>query len=114
MDRTIASREEIISIVDRLTEEFHLKGLSNLQIALNKSGIYIIELNARSSRSVPYVSKAIGKDVTLTAIKYSLGIDRAEDALIEPASFFCKVPIFPFKRFPEHDILLSPEMKTGR
>ena len=107
-----ASREEIISIVDRLTEEFHLKGLSNLQIALNKSGIYIIELNARSSRSVPYVSKAIGRDVTLTAIKFSLGIDRAEGALIEPASFFCKVPIFPFKRFPEHDILLSPEMKS--
>jgi len=106
------TRRRLAEIVGVLVHEFRLKGISNLQVAVNSSGIYIIELNARSSRSIPYVSKASGIDVVKEGINMALGISNPTLVPVEPKSYFCKIPIFPFKRFPESDILLSPEMKS--
>jgi carbamoyl-phosphate synthase large subunit len=109
---TDETRRNITEMVGVLVREFRLKGISNLQVASNSNGLYIIELNARSSRSIPYVSKASGIDIVKEGINMALGIKNPSLVAVEPRSYFCKIPIFPFKRFPESDILLSPEMKS--
>lgn len=103
---------EIDSIVSRLTRHFHLKGISNLQLAINESGPQIIELNARSSRSLPYVCKATGRNLVDTGIKMALGMHLQLPKEFKVSSYFSKIPVFPFKRFPDTDVLLSPEMKS--
>ncbi len=103
---------EISEIVGKLVSAFSLKGLSNLQLAVNEEGIFIIELNARASRSIPYVSKAIGVDLVELGVSMSFGQDKFKRDLGRPTSYFCKIPVFPFNRFPEADVLLSPEMKS--
>ena len=106
------TRNKITDIVNILVKEFKLKGISNLQLAANSNGLYIIELNARSSRSIPYVSKASGIDIIREGISMALGLKNSMLNVTEPKAYFCKIPIFPFKRFPESDVLLSPEMKS--
>lgn len=104
--------KEIDMVVSELTRHFDLVGISNLQLALNESGLQIIELNARSSRSVPYVCKATGVNLVDLGVRMALGIVQAVPDLVQVHSYFSKIPVFPFRRFPEADILLSPEMKS--
>lgn len=106
------TKKKLTEIVRVLVHEFRLKGISNLQVAANSNGIFIIELNARSSRSIPYVSKATGIDIVKEGITMALGMTNPALEAVEPRSYFCKIPVFPFKRFPESDVLLSPEMKS--
>ena len=103
---------EIERIVGLLVPAFKLIGLSNLQLASNESGVYVIELNTRSSRSIPFVSKATGVNWVGIAVDTMLGkkIDRRANAAMK--SYFIKIPVFPFKRFEDLDPLLSPEMKS--
>ena len=103
---------EIERIVGLLVPAFKLIGLSNLQLASNESGVYVIELNTRSSRSIPFVSKATGVNWVAIAVDTMLGkgIDRRADAAMK--SYFIKIPVFPFKRFEDLDPILSPEMKS--
>lgn len=103
---------EIESIVSRLTKHFQLKGISNLQLAINSSGIQIIELNARASRSLPYVSKATGMNLVDLGIKMALNKNPGEVVKNGLSSYYSKIPVFPFRRFPDSDILLTPEMKS--
>lgn len=104
--------EEIDAIVSKLTRRFRLKGISNLQVAINDTGTQIIELNARSSRSLPYVCKATGRNLVDIGIRMALNDNLEPPEKIDMTSFFSKIPVFPFKRFPDADILLSPEMKS--
>ncbi|OWP55812.1 MAG: carbamoyl-phosphate synthase large subunit [Thermoplasmatales archaeon B_DKE] len=103
---------EIERIVSLLVPSFNLVGLSNLQLASNDSGVYIIELNTRSSRSVPFVSKATGINWVAHAVDAMLGghLPRIQNA--DMKSYFIKIPVFPFKRFEDLDPILSPEMKS--
>jgi len=101
----------IQDIVEKMRVNFNLSGLSNLQIAIKDNEIYVIELNARSSRSIPFVAKATGINWVDYGIKAMLGI-APDIEYSEPKSFFIKVPVFPFKRFRDMDVILGPEMKS--
>ncbi len=102
---------EIEKIVEKMRSNFNLIGLSNLQIAIKNDDIYIIELNSRSSRSIPFVSKATDINWVEAGIKAIFGNDIDEKYII-PKSHFIKVPVFPFKRFKDLDVILGPEMKS--
>lgn len=102
---------KIKEMVNLFSRNFNLLGVSNLQLAVRDEDIFVIELNARSSRSLPFVSKATGTDWVSVAISAMLGTPVSEpDA--SPKSYFVKVPIFPFNRFSDLDIILGPEMKS--
>ncbi len=103
--------KKIEIIVEKLRESFHLSGLSNLQIAVKNGEIFIIELNARSSRSIPFVAKATGINWVELAVKSMLGEEINAEFRV-PKSYFIKVPVFPFKRFHDMDVILGPEMKS--
>ncbi len=104
-------KNRIESIVKRLVNELKLIGLSNLQIAVKNDDIYIIELNARSSRSIPFVSKATGIDWASMAVSLMLG-KTIKHMNIKLESYFLKIPVFPFRRFRDMDTILGPEMKS--
>ena len=104
-------RNKIREIVDRITIDFGLMGLSNLQVAVKDDQIYVIELNARSSRSVPFVSRATGKDLVGDAVNAMLtGFLESGEPPVK--AYFVKVPIFPFNKFSDLDTVLGPEMKS--
>ena len=102
----------IYKITTGLSREFMLVGLSNLQIAVKGEDIYVIELNARASRSLPLISKATGVNFVSMAVDLMLSIPVKFKEYYEPANFFVKIPVFPFIKFPELDVFLSPEMKS--
>ncbi|AKA48640.1 carbamoyl-phosphate synthase large subunit [uncultured archaeon] len=102
---------KIKDIVDLFATNFSLVGVSNLQLAVRDDEIFVIELNARSSRSLPFVSKATGTDWVSVAISAMLG-DSISEPDASPKSYFVKIPIFPFNRFSDLDIILGPEMKS--
>ncbi|AAT43484.1 carbamoyl-phosphate synthase (glutamine-hydrolyzing) large subunit [Picrophilus oshimae] len=102
---------KIENIIDKLVKELKLKGISNLQIAVKNDEVYIIELNARSSRSVPFVSKATGIDWASIAVSVMLGMN-LEKRDVRLDSYFLKIPVFPFRRFRDMDTILGPEMKS--
>lgn len=103
--------QKIREMVILFTKSFKLLGVSNLQLAVRGEEIFVIELNARSSRSLPFVSKATGTDWVSIAISAMLGSEiSSPDAA--PKSYFVKIPIFPFNRFSDLDIILGPEMKS--
>lgn len=103
--------KRISELVATFTSRYSLRGFSNLQIAVKGQDIFVIELNSRASRSLPFVSKATGMDWV------SIGIDAMTGSGLEPVekrpvSFFVKVPAFPFNRFLDLDAILGPEMKS--
>jgi carbamoyl-phosphate synthase large subunit len=98
-----------------LARALHVIGLMNVQYAIQNGELYVLEVNPRASRTVPYVSKATGVPFAkLAALAMSgktlreLGITR------EPRvhGYFVKAPVFPFNRFPREDTVLGPEMKS--
>ena len=90
-------------------------GLMNVQYAVKNDRLYVIEINPRASRTVPFVSKAIGVPLAKLAAKVMAGMTLKELGFtreIIPEYFSVKAPVFPFNRFPGVDILLSPEMRS--
>lgn len=106
-----AIRKRIEDLVQIFTQKYTLCGFSNLQLALKDDDIFVIELNSRASRSLPFVSKATGIDWISRGIEAMIGceIDSAE---VEPKNYFVKTPAFPFNRFLDLDAILGPEMKS--
>ncbi|HMO50953.1 MAG TPA: carbamoyl-phosphate synthase large subunit [Kiritimatiellia bacterium] len=94
----------------------NVKGLMNVQMAVKDGEIYVIEINPRASRTVPYVSKATGVQLAKMAAKISLGMTLKELGLAERdgAVPWCAVKeaVLPFNRFPGVDPILGPEMKS--
>ncbi len=108
-------QEEIKRQTKLLARELGVVGLMNVQFALQKGEIYILEVNPRASRTVPFVSKAIGIPLAKLATKVMLGASLKElgfEQEIEPPHVSVKESVFPFSRFPDVDILLGPEMKS--
>ncbi|MCW6534389.1 carbamoyl-phosphate synthase large subunit [Sphingomonas lycopersici] len=109
---------EIIAEIERQAEALarglDVRGLMNIQFAVKDGNVYLIEVNPRASRTVPFVAKAIGVAVAKIASRVMAGeklrdlpkIDRAIDY------FAVKEAVFPFNRFPGIDPVLSPEMKS--
>lgn len=112
------------SITDRIrtyTRElarlFQVKGLMNLQFAIQGNRIFLLEINPRASRTVPFVSKSIGKPIAKIAAKIMVGtklkdLGLFEDLDLNLESTQIKASVFPFSKFPGVDVLLGPEMKS--
>ena len=100
---------------DAMARELKVTGLMNVQYAIKDGTVYVLEVNPRASRTVPFVSKAIGKPLAKLAAKLMIGQTLKELGLteeIKPGYWAVKESVFPFNRFPGQDILLSPEMKS--
>lgn len=90
-------------------------GLMNAQYAIKDDVVYVLEVNPRASRTVPYLSKATGVPLAKVAARVMAGRSLAElelSADISVSGVFVKTPVFPFVRFPGVDSLLGPEMKS--
>jgi len=108
--------DEIKAACTKIALELKVKGLMNAQMAVKDNEIYVIEINPRASRTVPFVSKATGVQLAKAAAKISLGMTLKELGLNKLASDtpWCSVKeaVLPFNRFPGVDPILGPEMKS--
>jgi carbamoyl-phosphate synthase large subunit len=117
----VSVNKKIINELKRQTKqlalELKVKGLINIQFAVKDGDIYVLEVNPRASRTIPFVSKAIGRPLAKMAAKIMAGKSLTELGFtkeIEPKHFAVKEAIFPFLKFPGTDTLLGPEMlSTG-
>jgi carbamoyl-phosphate synthase large subunit len=99
----------------RIARALKVVGLMNVQYAIKDDTVYVLEVNPRSSRTVPYISKATGVPLARIAARVAAGRTLAELGVVndlEAAGVFVKSPVFPFVRFPGVDTILGPEMKS--
>ena len=107
--------EEMTRATKAMAKELNVVGLMNVQYALKDGRLYVLEVNPRASRTIPFVSKATGVPLAKLATKVMLGRTLPElglSAEIVPAHISVKEAVLPFDRFPDVDILLGPEMKS--
>jgi len=111
--------KEIIAEMKRQTRELasalRVRGLMNVQYAIKNNEIYVIEVNPRASRTVPFVSKAQGQPFAKIAAKVMAGKSLAELGIVEPTPpkhVSVKEVVFPFSKFPGVDVILGPEMRS--
>ncbi|MGE5232515.1 MAG: carbamoyl-phosphate synthase large subunit [Acidobacteriota bacterium] len=107
--------DEMRDIARRLALRLGVVGLMNVQFALHEGEIYVLEVNPRASRTVPFIAKAVGVPLVKLACQVMAGRTLAELGFsAEPAvpGVFVKAPVFPFRRFPGVDPVLGPEMKS--
>jgi len=98
-----------------LAKELKVKGLMNLQYAIRNDVVYVLEVNPRASRTIPFVSKATGTPWAKVATRAMLGISLKEQGIekeVEIKHVAVKEAVFPFNRFPGVDTILGPEMKS--
>jgi carbamoyl-phosphate synthase large subunit len=108
-------KAEIVRAAKDLAHELKVIGLMNIQFAVKDEQLYVIEVNPRASRTVPFVSKATGISLAKLAAKVMLGYklkDLGYTETIVPPHFSVKEAVFPWNRFPGIDIVLGPEMKS--
>ncbi len=106
---------EVRRTTRRICKALRIVGLANLQLAVKDGTVYVLEANPRASRTVPYVSKAIGVSLAKVATKVMLGASLRSLGLVhEPAidHVAVKAPVFPFQRLTGVDAVLGPEMKS--
>ena len=112
---TEEQRRTLCDYTVRLARELQVVGLMNVQYAIQGGKVYVLEVNPRASRTVPYVSKATGVPLAKVAALLMVGRKLAEFGLSEilPVhDYFVKSPVFPFQKFPGVDTILGPEMKS--
>jgi len=106
---------EISSATKAMARELNVRGLMNVQFAVKGKDVYVLEVNPRASRTVPFVSKAIGVPLAKLAAKVMAGKTLRELGFtkeIVPKHFSVKEAVFPFLRYQGQDISLGPEMKS--
>ena len=106
---------EISSATKAMARELNVRGLMNVQFAVKGEDVYVLEVNPRASRTVPFVSKAIGVPLAKLAAKVMAGQTLTElnfTKEIVPKHFSVKEAVFPFLRYEGMDISLGPEMKS--
>ena len=99
----------------RVARALKVVGLLNIQFAIKDDTVYILEVNPRASRTVPYLSKATGVPLAKVGAQLMVGktlVDLGMVDDLEVAGVFVKTPVFPFVRFPGVDTILGPEMKS--
>jgi carbamoyl-phosphate synthase large subunit len=107
--------EQIMAHTKALATELNVVGLMNIQFAVKEGIVYVLEVNPRASRTIPFVSKATGIPLAKLATKVIMGKSLKELGLIReviPSHISVKESVFPFSRFPGVDTLLGPEMKS--
>lgn len=112
-----ALKTSIIEISELLSREFNLVGIFNMQLTVKKGELYLLEVNPRASRTVPFISKMIGQPVAQMATLLALGQKISALNLVgkiakEPKWFSVKVPVFSFEKLPDLDPVLEAEMKS--
>jgi carbamoyl-phosphate synthase large subunit len=107
-------QETIRLYARRIAKELGVIGLVNFQFAVKDGTVYILEANPRASRTVPYVSKALGIPMAKVATRCILGQSLKAQGVTEPrmAHVAVKAPVFPFLKLPGVDSILGPEMKS--
>lgn len=108
-------QDEIRDQVKKMAVELGVVGLMNTQLAYQDGEIYIIEVNPRASRTVPFVSKCIGVSLAKVAARCMVGTSLKEQGFekeIVPKNYAVKEAVFPFAKFPGVDPILGPEMKS--
>jgi carbamoyl-phosphate synthase large subunit len=99
----------------RIARALNVIGLMNVQYAIKDDSLYVLEVNPRASRTVPYLSKATGVPLAKVAARVMAGHTLADLGLVadlDVHGVFVKSPVFPFVRFPGVDTILGPEMKS--
>ena len=106
--------ETILTYTRKIAQELHVVGLMNMQYAIEKDKVYVLEANPRASRTVPLVSKVCNTQMARIATRLMLGAKIGELNLSHKAipHFGAKEAVFPFDKFPEVDPVLGPEMRS--
>jgi len=107
--------KEIGRQVEALAKALKVVGLMNVQFAIQGEQIFVLEVNPRAARTVPFVSKCIGRSLAKIAARCMAGTSLADQgftSLIQPERFHVKEAVFPFSKFPGVDPILGPEMKS--
>jgi carbamoyl-phosphate synthase large subunit len=106
--------KEIENQTKKLALALKVKGFMNIQFAIKKDEIYVIEVNPRASRTVPFVSKAKGLPLAKIASRVMAGVKLSKFNLKDKSKgmYAVKEAVFPFNKFPNSDLLLGPEMKS--
>ncbi|MBV8811792.1 MAG: carbamoyl-phosphate synthase large subunit, partial [Acidobacteriaceae bacterium] len=116
-----ASLSTIEDYTAKLAQALNVIGLMNVQYALKDGRVYVLEVNPRASRTVPFVSKATGVPLPKVAVGLMLGkkltdftelIGNNVNGTLRVSNFFVKSPVFPFAKFPGADPALGPEMRS--
>ncbi len=116
---SVAVMDEIRQATGALARRLSVRGLMNIQYAVKREegrpNVYVLEVNPRASRTVPFVSKATGMPLAKVAAKVMAGVSLAEQGYFEepvPRQFSVKEAVFPFAKFAGTDVVLGPEMKS--
>jgi len=107
--------DEVKATARSLARELRVRGLMNVQMAIKDDTVFIIEVNPRASRTVPFVGKAKGVPWASIAARAMMGVPLADQHAREvpDAGYFAvKAPVFPFRKFPGADFVLGPEMRS--
>jgi carbamoyl-phosphate synthase large subunit len=108
-------QEEMREQARRMANELGVIGLMNVQFAVKSNQVYVLEVNPRASRTVPFVSKCIGTSLAKAAARCMAGMSLEKQGFtkeIVPPYFSVKEAVFPFNKFPGVDPILGPEMKS--
>jgi len=112
----VVMQQALIKQVKAMALELGVVGLLNAQFAIQADDIYVLEVNPRASRTVPFVSKATGLQLAKIATRCKMGKSLREQGVLNnnynPPFYSIKVPVFPFAKFPGVDSILGPEMKS--
>ena len=104
----------MINYTRKIALSLQVKGLINVQFAIQRDKVYVIEANPRASRTVPFIAKAHGVPYINIATKVMLGTNKLKEFKVEPKleGFAIKLPVFSFDKFPSVNKELGPEMKS--
>ncbi|MHB1116477.1 carbamoyl-phosphate synthase large subunit [Sideroxydans sp.] len=112
---SVAMQDELRRQTVAMAKELNVVGLMNVQFAIQGETVYVLEVNPRASRTVPYVSKATGVPLAKVAARCMAGQSLAQQGVTKeviPPYFSVKEAVFPFIKFPGVDVILGPEMKS--
>ncbi|KTD16615.1 carbamoyl-phosphate synthase large subunit [Legionella jordanis] len=113
---SVVVQQDLIEQIRQLSLKLGVVGLINAQFAIQADDIYVLEVNPRASRTVPFVSKATGLPLAKIAARCKVGQSLKEQGLSlnypMPAFYSIKLPVFPFIKFSGVDSILGPEMKS--
>ncbi len=108
-------QDEMRAQVVAMARELNVIGLMNVQLAVQRNRVFVLEVNPRASRTVPFVSKCIGTSLAKVAARCMAGMSLADQGFTQeiiPQFFSVKEAVFPFSKFPGVDPILGPEMKS--
>ncbi len=112
---TVEQQDQLRKDMALMAKELNVVGLMNAQFAIQNGKIFVLEVNPRASRTVPFVSKATGISLAKIAARAMVGQTLVQQGFtreVIPPYYSVKEPVFPFNKFPNSDPILGPEMKS--